>query len=135
MRPVAEQRRSAFDAKKGLQMRIRSNELVRTNETIDYEIVIRNDNDFSFRNLQLSVRVDRGVKYVELGAPFGTRSNISQDGRLIEFSTIRELLPNDRLVFRVRAKSGRRGKVRFAGQLMATGLTKPIIAQQVLRVN
>ena len=135
MRPVAEQRRDAFDAKNGLQIRIRATEMVRTNEPIDYEIVVRNLREYSFRNVQLSVRVDRGMKYIELGAPSGSRSNISQDGRLIEFSTIRELRPSDKLIYRVRAKSTRRGDVRFAGQLFATGLEDPMTTLQTVRVN
>jgi len=117
----------ARDEKESLSMDITAREAVRINEPIEYELIVENNNPRSFRNVQVSVSVSSGMEMLNLGSPTGSHHKVSSDRRMVDFETIKEVLPRERLLFKVRAVQTERGsRAKLLGQLYATGLSSPL---------
>ena len=119
--------RVARDEFKSLSMKITAREAARIDEPIEYELVVENNNPRSFRNVQVSISVASGMHILDLGSPTGSHHKVASDRRTVDFETIKEVLPRERLLFRVRAAQTQRGRrAKLLGQLYATGLSAPL---------
>lgn len=108
---------------------------VRVGEPVDVVVAVTNDNPKGFRDLQVSMEAAEGIRFQSVSGPPATTSTVGGNGRMLDFSSVREILPGEQLKFRARVIPGRKGIARLLGRVRATGLTNPLIISTEVPVN
>ena len=107
---------------------------VRVGQPIEFLITVANDNGRSFRDLEISLEVAKGMRFDGFDGPVASARTLSE-GRLLVFSPVPEIRPGQRLTFRGRVIAERAGVAKMLGSVHATGLPNPLIVSDSTNVS
>lgn len=120
--------RRARPSRDTLQVGIETSARVaRKDDAIDYQILVENTHNEGFRDVQVTMEVGEGVQFTAADGPPGTESRLTANRLLLDFSAVREILPNEKLLFRARATPSVTGPAKLIGTVRAIGLPRPVI--------
>lgn len=108
---------------------------VRVGEPLEFLLTVINDNPQGFRDVQVSLEIADGMEFTGYSGPPLTTTELSQNGLLMEYSSVREILPRERLTFRVKTTASKKGLARIIGRVHAVGMLKPVIVASEATVN
>lgn len=108
---------------------------VRVGEPLEFLLTVMNDNPEGYRDLQVSMEIADGMEFTGYSGPPQTNTELSDNGLMMDFSSVREILPRERLTFRVKTTASKKGTARIIGRVQAVGMVKPLIVASEATVN
>ena len=100
---------------------------VQPGEPFEFVVTVSNRHASGFRDLALCLNLPEDVEIVDFHGPPMTKTKVSEGGRQLNFGTVREILPLEKLTFRATAVSTHSGDAKTVARVEAAGLVRPVI--------
>ncbi len=128
--PPAEKAGSSTARTDGLTMSVSGlGNPVAVNKDLTYVVQVTNNGTASYQRVTLTATVPEGVTPNPIGTSGPGPTKFAIEGKTIQFDPVFEIKPGESLMYRIRVRTKKAGQYRFAAELTAPTLSKPVVQE------
>lgn len=103
---------------------------IRRGDSVTYALVVRNDRNVADENVQLTIRLSEGLRFVRLNGPGNPQVAQSQDGRMVSIQPLRFLRPGEAVNYQIEAQTTAPGKQILRIEAVSNQSQQPVVEEE-----